>query len=224
MYKLKSHFPKFSKPLKHLLGKKQMLWSSLLGCHLTIHVTLDQIVHIADPLLWIWDLKQWSELYFLPSAPEDTKVINFVNTKHRIYYAICFIFNFTVIYYYIFIKNLISFQQERHNTYCVWKMVYKCLKTIIPTLSCAVGSLSLLLNIGLINENRIQVLFLHLEGLQQAKPFHLSIPFFPCLRNKYECLGKFLRFMSKWGYKVGLGFWLWVVLVLFFYLNHVKNI
>lgn len=119
MYKLKSHFPKFSKPLKHLLGKKQMLWSSLLGCHLTIHVTLDQIVHIADPLLWIWDLKQWSELYFLPSAPEDTKVINFVNTKHRIYYAICFIFNFTVIYYYIFIKNLISFQQERHNTYCV---------------------------------------------------------------------------------------------------------
>lgn len=82
MYKWKSRFRKCSKGVKHLLWKKQMLGSSPLGYHLTIHVTQDQTVHRADPLLSIWDLKQWFELCFLPSAPEDTKGIKSVNTKH----------------------------------------------------------------------------------------------------------------------------------------------
>lgn len=111
MDKLKSHLTKCCTHVRHLLGKKQILWSSLLGCHLTIHVRPDQIVHTADPLLQIWDLEQWSELCFLPSAPEDKTVIKSNNNNnHAIYYAILSIDTVNLH------EDSIHLKQEKHHT------------------------------------------------------------------------------------------------------------
>lgn len=53
-------------------------------------------------------------------------------------------------------------ESERHHKYYIWKMVYKCIKTIIPTSSRVVGSIVLVLNSSLIKKlNR----FIYKKGI-----------------------------------------------------------